>query len=92
MRHAEAHYQLIAKNREHIGRFLPFALDHTLEDTRSFIRESLIKFANGTNVKSRAIPERLGFTKEGVLRQVFKHPDRFADSVVYSLLAEEWGQ
>jgi ribosomal-protein-serine acetyltransferase len=49
-----------------------------------------IKCATG-NLKSRAIPERLGFTEEGTLRQVAWHYDHFLDLVVYSLLADEWG-
>jgi ribosomal-protein-serine acetyltransferase len=42
------------------------------------------------NAKSRAIPERLGFEQEGVLRQAIWMHDRFLDLVVYSLLANEW--
>ncbi|WP_139490458.1 GNAT family N-acetyltransferase [Brevibacillus dissolubilis] len=42
------------------------------------------------NVRSRAIPERLGFTLEGTVRQVEWVNDRFYDHVVYGLLAEDW--
>lgn len=42
------------------------------------------------NMKSRAIPERLGFTNEGVCRQNEWLYDHFIDAVAYSLLASEW--
>jgi len=42
------------------------------------------------NARSRAIPERLGFTQEGVLRQVQLLHDRYLDQLVYSMLAEQW--
>lgn len=42
------------------------------------------------NVKSCAIPERLGFTREGVLRQMVSYGSFFGDIVVYSLLRHEW--
>ena len=42
------------------------------------------------NFKSQAIPERLGFKKEGVSRQVEWLHDKFVGLVVYSLIKEEW--
>jgi len=42
------------------------------------------------NTRSRAIPERLGFTQEGVLRQVGTLSHGYYDHVVYGLLAHEW--
>jgi ribosomal-protein-serine acetyltransferase len=42
------------------------------------------------NSRSRRIPERLGFTQEGVLRQAEWVHDHFNDLVVYAMLAHEW--
>ncbi len=42
------------------------------------------------NARSRAIPERLGFTQEGTLRESEWLYDHFVDLVVYSMLAREW--
>ena len=43
-----------------------------------------------TNAKSRAIPERLGFTLEGKLRQLGYTREGLVDYLVYGLLAGEW--
>ena len=42
------------------------------------------------NKKSRAIPERLGFTMEGVMRQKEFIYDHYKDLAVYGLLAENY--
>lgn len=42
------------------------------------------------NKKSRSIPERLGFTNEGSIRQAEWLYDHFVDHIVYGVLAEEW--
>jgi ribosomal-protein-serine acetyltransferase len=42
------------------------------------------------NHKSAAIPERLGFKKEGVMRNGEYVNNRFIDLTIYSMLKEEW--
>ena len=42
------------------------------------------------NRKSRRIPEKLGFRKEGITRQSNWLHDHFVDEVIYGLLASEW--
>ena len=50
-----------------------------------------IQIANDTrNVKSAAIPERNGFTKEGITRQTIFYGDEFGDTCIYAMLADEW--
>lgn len=48
-----------------------------------------IRCATG-NHKSRAIPERLGFTIEGTARQTEWLYDHFVDHIIYAMLAKEW--
>lgn len=42
------------------------------------------------NDKSRAIPERLGFTQEGIIRDGEKLYGRFHDLIVYGMLKRDW--
>lgn len=46
--------------------------------------------AGTENVRSRAVPERLGFAFEGVLRSNEKVGERFLDHAVYAMLAADW--
>lgn len=48
-----------------------------------------IRCATG-NAKSCAIPHRLGFTYEGILREAEWLYDHFVDLKVYSMLGHEW--
>ncbi|MEP7164644.1 MAG: GNAT family protein [Ferruginibacter sp.] len=50
-----------------------------------------IKCATG-NVKSRAIPEKLNFNKEGMLRKAELVNGQFLDLYLYSMLRSEWRQ
>jgi ribosomal-protein-serine acetyltransferase len=42
------------------------------------------------NVRSRAVPERLGFRQEGVLRQAEIVGERVLDIVIYAMLSPDW--
>jgi len=42
------------------------------------------------NYKSRAIPERLGFTKEGVIREAEWLFNHYVNHVIYGILVSEW--
>lgn len=62
-------------------------VDHAFRDLGV---ERVEIFAEPRNTRSRAVPKRLGFKREGTLRHVARLNGRFADQVVYSLLREEW--
>lgn len=42
------------------------------------------------NKPSRAIPERLGFKQEGILREDGWLYDHYVDHIIYSMLEQEW--
>ena len=43
-----------------------------------------------TNRRSRAIPERLGFVLEGIIREAEKLPQGFVNHAVYGMIRSEW--
>jgi ribosomal-protein-serine acetyltransferase len=62
-------------------------LRHLFEERK--LHRVEIRCATG-NVRSCAIPARLGFTREGVSRGAEWVNDQFYDLVVWSMLEEEW--
>lgn len=44
------------------------------------------------NMRSRAIPQRLGFKEEGTRREVQWLYDYYVDHVIYGMLVQEWDQ
>jgi len=88
-RHAKIGYWI---DRDHEGkgivttscRILLAYLFDTMELNRVQIN------CNVDNSRSRAIPEKLGFTYEGILREVELLRGEFRDQAVYSLLKQEW--
>ncbi|UII56826.1 GNAT family N-acetyltransferase [Cytobacillus spongiae] len=42
------------------------------------------------NIKSRAIPQRLGFTEEGKIRGAEQLYGNYHDLIIYGLLSDEW--
>ncbi len=62
-------------------------MTHALVDAR--LNRVEIRCAVG-NQKSQAIPKRLGFVQEGVLRDAEWLYDHFVDHLVYAMLARDW--
>lgn len=62
-------------------------IDHLFDDVK--LNRVEIRCA-AENHRSRAVPKRLGFTQEGVLRQVQMINDQLVDHVVYGMLEGEW--
>jgi ribosomal-protein-serine acetyltransferase len=62
-------------------------MDYAFEDLK--LNKVEIQCAEG-NVKSRNIPERIGFKQEGISRDAEFINDHYNDIVTYSMLRSEW--
>jgi len=62
-------------------------IDHAFKDLK--LNRLEIRCATG-NHRSRAVPERLAFHCEGVLRQAEWLYDHYVDLYLYSMLASDW--
>jgi ribosomal-protein-serine acetyltransferase len=62
-------------------------LDHAFDawDLHRVVIEAVVD-----NARSRAIPERLGFTQEGVLKEAKLVRGRYEDAALYAMLATDW--
>jgi len=70
-----------------VTRSVAAMLDYLFETQR--LHRVVIQCGVG-NHRSCAIPERLGFIKEGVLRQAERVGSRWVDLATWSMLEEEW--
>lgn len=77
-----------AQGRDVMTRAVRALVDHALRTWR--LHRVEIRAAVD-NTRSCAIPERLGFTHEGVAREAERIGECYVDQVVYSMLAGEWG-
>lgn len=62
-------------------------VDHAFMDLH--LNRVEIRAAVG-NTLSRAIPERLGFVQEGIIRDAEWLYDHYVDHVIYSMLTKDW--
>lgn len=53
------------------------------------LRRVEIRAAAGSD-RSHGVPQRLGFTHEGTLRQAQRHGGGYTDLALYAVLAQEW--
>lgn len=70
-----------------VSRSLSFLIDFVIAELK--INRIEIRCAP-TNVRSRNIPERLGFVEEGRLREAEWLNDHYCDHIIYSMLSHEW--
>jgi ribosomal-protein-serine acetyltransferase len=76
-----------AEGKGLVSRACAAMLDHAFGELG--LRRVEIRLA-ASNSRSRAVPERLGFTLEGTARQAEPVGDRWEDLLVFGMLASEW--
>jgi len=76
-----------AQGRGIVRRSVARLVDHAFDE---FKMHRLEIRCGVDNIKSRAIPEKLGFKFEGIARDAEWICDRFIDHAVYAVLAPEW--
>ncbi|HEX8494234.1 MAG TPA: GNAT family protein [Pyrinomonadaceae bacterium] len=88
-RNASLGYYLAATHQGHglVTEACRILLDYAFEELQ--LNRVDILCAPG-NAKSRAIPQRLGFTEEGTLREVQWLYDHYVDLIVYAMLKRDW--
>ena len=89
IRHIEIGYwlDLDVTGRGIMTRSVAAVIDHAIkvwDANRVMIRTDV------KNIKSQGIPNRLGFQKDGILRDDAQTDGKFSDSYIYMLLAREW--
>ena len=90
--HGNAHFDIAIGSPEDRGKgygseALQMLLRYAFEELH--LNKVEIRCATG-NTRSCAGPERLGFTREGVIRQAEWLYDHYIDLVLYGMLAREW--
>ena len=77
------------EGRGYVTRCTAVLLDY-LFDVRDLNRVQIN--CNVDNVRSRAVPERLGFMLEGIHREVEYNNGTFGDWAIYAMLRRDWEQ
>jgi ribosomal-protein-serine acetyltransferase len=78
-----------AEGKGLVSRACTSVIDYAFGELR--LHRVQIRCADG-NLRSRAIPEKLGFRNEGIIRRCERLRDRTVDLVIYGMLSEEWVQ
>lgn len=68
-------------------RLLPALIDHVFETTGCHRLELDV---SEENPRAAHVYRREGFIQEGTVREVFRHPDRYVSSHLFSMLRREW--